>query len=483
MDCSSEGIFGTNIQLEPSGAITGSYKPMIRVASLDHVHSRSRMARMKYDVVRALNEALISASPRTILRDKVQVIGTKLQVGSLRLDLTSYDRIIVIGAGKASASMAAEIEKLLGTRITAGLVNVPDYLRVRPKLKRIGLHDATHPVPSKKGMRGVEKMLRLVGKPSKKDLIICLISGGGSALMPMPVEGLDLSDDQKVTNFLLESGAPINEINTIRKHLSAIKGGRLAQKLYPARILTLIISDVVGDPLDAIASGPTAPDSTTYLDAKNILVKHGLWTRIPLTARKIIEMGVSSNARETPKENSKVFNHVSNILVGSNKHSCLSAARYLKSRGYNTRILSTHVQGEAKEVGKLYAGIISDMMESHSPTALVAGGETTVTMSKAGGLGGRNQELVLSCAIGIEDLEAAVIASIGTDGVDGPTDAAGAIADGETIRHARNRGLYASSFLESHDSYNFFEKIGNLILTGPTGTNVNDVTILATEGQ
>lgn len=409
----------------------------------------------------------------------MKLVGENLLVESIKLDLSSYDRIVVIGAGKASASMAAEIEHIMGSRITSGLVNVPDYLRARPNLKTIKLHDATHPIPSKKGVKGVEKMLGLVRKPTKNDLIICLISGGGSALMPMPLEGLDLTDYQKVTNLLLESGAPISEINTIRKHLSAVKGGRLAQRFYPARILSLIISDVVGDPLDAIASGPTVPDTTTYRDAKRILLEHHLWNKIPKSARKIIETGISDRSKETPKENSKIFNHVSNVLVGSNKHSCACAAKFLKTQGYNTRILSTHVRGEAKEIGKLYAGILSDMSENHSPAALVAGGETTVTISEGGGLGGRNQELVLSCALGIENLDGAVIASIGTDGVDGPTDAAGAIADGETIALARKKGLDASSSLENHDSYNFFKKTGNLIQTGPTGTNVNDITILA----
>ena len=431
------------------------------------------------DVIHALNCALAAASPRSILRNSIELNGEILRVGSLKLNLSSYDRILVIGGGKATASMAFEIEKLLGSRITAGSVNVPDYLKHIPKTKRITLNKASHPIPSNFGVRGVERMLRLVETPTKRDLVICLISGGGSALMPLPLAGLKLSDDQKITGMLLKSGAPINEINVVRKHLSGIKGGRLAEILFPARVLTLIISDVVGDPLDAIASGPTVPDPTTYSDAKRILLKHGLWNRIPKKVKTIIERGIAEPSKETPKANSSIFKRVSNVLVGTNMKSCASAAECLRSAGYKTRILSTHVQGEAKEIGKFYAGILSDMKQEHSPSALVAGGETTVSISDGAGLGGRNQELVLSSAVGIEGVVGAVIASIGTDGVDGPTDAAGAIADHGTIERARRRGIDAAESLQNHDSYHFFEKVGDLLITGPTGTNVNDITILA----
>lgn len=434
---------------------------------------------VRSDVIRALNSALLAASPQSILRHKVKVFGEMLQVGSLKLNLSSYDRTIIIGAGKASAWMAAEIEKLLGSRITAGVVNVPDYLKRRPRLKRIALHSATHPIPSESGVKGMQMMLNIVGKPSNRDLIVCLISGGGSALMPMPQAGLKLSDDQMITNLLLKSGAQIDEINIVRKHLSAVKGGRLAEMLYPARVLTLIISDVVGDKIDAIASGPTVPDSTTYEDTKNVLLRFGLWKKIPNRVRDIIEKGVSDRSRETPKAGSEIFARVSNLIVGTNKQSCDSAAKYLRSLGYRTNVLSTHVQGEAKEIGKFYSGLLRDMHENALPSAIIAGGETTVTITEAAGRGGRNQELVLSCAIGIDGLDGAVVASMGTDGVDGPTDAAGAIADDSSIRRAMEKGVDAASFLQTHNSYHFFNKLGDLIRTGPTGTNVNDITILA----
>jgi glycerate 2-kinase len=440
-------------------------------------------AECRKDVIQALNEALSAANPKTILKQKIKLKGNELIVdSSVKLDLSRYQRLLVIGGGKASANMAAAIEQILGERIAGGIVNIPDYLKPKPKSDLIEFHEATHPIPSSEGVDGVRKMLELVGKPSIKDLVICLISGGGSALLPMPLETTTLSDEQNVTNLLLQSGAEIHEINTVRKHLSGIKGGRLAQKLHPATILSLIISDVVGDRLDAIASGPTVPDSTTYADTKEILVRYGLWNKVSGRVSNAVNLGASNRSHETPKPGSKIFNRVFNVLVGTNKQSCVAAARYLKKSGYNTSILSTHIQGEAKDVGIIYAGILSDMSTNgfpvSPPAAIIAGGETTVTLP-GHGKGGRNQELVLSAAFGIDRLPNVILASMDTDGVDGPTDAAGAIADTETLDRGRKLGMDAAHFLRTHNSYNFFKRLGDLIITGPTGTNVNDIMILA----
>ncbi len=429
------------------------------------------------NVIEALNEALVAASPEQILKKRLKMKDHTLNVDSVNLDLKAYQRIIVIGGGKAVASMASGLEELLGKQITAGVVNIPNYLKPKPKTKRIELHAATHPIPSELGMNGVERMLSIVGRPKKTDFIICLISGGGSALMPMPLEGLKLSDDRKVTDLLLRSGAAIGEINTVRKHLSAIKGGRLAEKLFPARVLSLIISDVVGDSLESIASGPTVPDTTTYADAKEIMLRFGIWKKIPDRVRNLVEECLKDKSLETPKPNSKFFDSVSNVLIGTNEHSCLAAQRSLERAGYKASVLSTHVQGEAKEIGRFYSGLLRDMKSSH---AIICGGETTVTITTGGGHGGRNQELVLSSAIGISGLNGAVIASMGTDGVDGPTNAAGAIADSTTIERARKAGLDPTAILQKHNSYDFFKRLGDLIMTGPTGTNVNDISILAT---
>ena len=443
--------------------------------------SRSRIA-----LAEALNEALLAADPRTIVRDNVSLRNNILRVSEFSLKLDEFERVLVIGGGKASAGMALEIERILGNRITGGSVNIPIYTKPWPKSSRIAFNAATHPIPSQRGVLGVENMLRLVGKPSGKDLVICLISGGGSALMPLPAPGTTLSNKRRTTELLLRSGANIHETNTVRKHLSGIKGGRLAERLYPATVLSLIISDVVGDELESIASGPTVPDDTTYRDAFEVLEKRGLLSKVPESVRKHISNGMSGEMPETPKPGSSVFKTVHNFLVGSNKHSCGAAARALRQRGYRTLALSTTLQGESREVGETLSGLARDIRESQipiaPPAAIVAGGETTVTV-QGKGRGGRNQELALSAALSIQGLKGMLVASIGTDGVDGPTDAAGAVADGTTIERALENGLEVKSFLEENNSYPFFKKLDDLIITGPTGTNVNDIMIAIVEGS
>ena len=443
--------------------------------------SRSRVA-----LVEALNEALLAADPRTIIRDNVSVRNNALRVSDLSLKLDEFERVLVIGGGKASAGMALEIERILGNRVTGGSVNIPIYTKPWPTSSRIVFNPATHPIPSQKGVLGVENMLRLIGKPSLKDLVICLISGGGSALMPFPASGITLSNKRKTTELLLTSGANIHETNTVRKHLSGIKGGRLAEKLHPATILSLIISDVVGDELESIASGPTVPDNTTYRDAFEVLEKRGLLSKVPTAVRDHISKGISGEMPETPKPGSPIFKRVHNFLVGSNKQSCGAAARALRQRGYRTLAMSTTIQGESREVGKTISGMARDIRESQipiaPPAAIVAGGETTVTVH-GNGRGGRNQELALSAALSIQGMKGILVASIGTDGIDGPTDAAGAIADGTTIERALKNGLEVKSFLDENNSYPFFEKLNDLIITGPTGTNVNDIMIAIVEGS
>jgi glycerate-2-kinase len=298
--------------------------------------------------------------------------------------------------------------------------------------------------------------------------------------MPLPSAGLLLSDKQKTTNLLLKSGAKIDEINAVRKHLSDFKGGRLAEKLYPATVLSLIISDVVGDKLESIASGPTVPDDTTYADAYTILQECGLWRKVPDSVRKRIQEGKEGKLPETPKKTSRIFKRVHNVLIGTNKESCQAAAEVLEKRGYRSLILSTRLQGEAREVGKIMAGICIGIRENQlpvaPPAAVVAGGETTVTVHGKGH-GGRNQELVLSAALSIRGNPAILVSSIGTDGVDGPTDAAGAVADGDTVERGLRIHMNPDSYLRENNSYPFFERLNDLVITGPTGTNVNDIFI------
>src|SRR3989441_3476589 len=298
--------------------------------------------------------------------------------------------------------------------------------------------------------------------------------------MPLPSMGLLLSDKQKTTSLLLKSGAKIDEINAVRKHLSDFKGGRLAEKLYPATVLSLIISDVVGDKLESIASGPTVPDDTTYADAYTILQERGLWRTVPSSVRDRIQKGKEGKLPETPKRSSRIFKRVHNILVGNNKESCQAAAKVLEKRGYHSLILSTRLQGEAREVGKVLASICADIHENQLPVApraaVIAGGETTVTVHGKG-RGGRNQELVLSAALSIRGNPSILVSSIVTDGIDGAKEAAGAVADGTTVERGLKKGMDTYTFLRENDSYSLFNKLDDLIITGPTGTNVNDILI------
>ncbi len=445
---------------------------------------RRGLDKLHRDVLHAMNAALAAADPTRIIRKNLKLTGSILHVGTFQYPLKDYRRILVIGGGKASGYMAEEIEKLLGDWITSGLVIIPDYLRPTPRSRRIRYHPATHPIPTRKGVEGVLAMLRLVDNVSRDDLVIVLVSGGGSALMPLPVEGMNLDDEAKVTSLLLRSGASIDEINTVRKHLSQVKGGRLAERLYPATVLTLIISDVVGDTIDSIASGPTAPDPTTYHDVEIVLKKYDLWFQIPKKARRIITRGLSGSIPETPKQKDKVFRRVQNVIVGNNRASCLAAASAMTKAGYRTQVLSIQITGEAREVGRIFGSIVRDIRDNSlpfaPPAALIAGGETTVTV-RGKGKGGRNQELALAAAVKISGSYGVVIGSFATDGIEGWTNAAGAVADGSTITRGLRLRMDPKEFLINNDSYRYFSKLKDLVITGPTGTNVNDIAILAAD--
>jgi len=386
--------------------------------------------------------------------------------------LSRFREIYCIGGGKASGYMAQELEAILGARITGGMVNVLDGTMDYFSTKRIALNSASHPIPNNSGMHGVERML---GFPHGEDvLIICLISGGGSALLPAPAQGVSLTDIQKITGLLLASGANINDVNAVRKHLDRVKGGGLARALYPATIITLMISDVIGDRLDVIASGPTVPDPTTFHDAKKILENHGLWSdpRTPACVIKRITEGVSGMIPETPKPGDTVFSRVHNVILGDNRTAVISAKRSLEAHGFSCRDVLNDVDGEARDVGKRLAALAKTLNQNEF---VVGGGETTVVV-KGKGKGGRNSETALACAIDLCGTagKPIVFASFGTDGVDGSSPAAGGIIDSGTIScdHVR---FEAEKALENNDSYGFLSKMGGSIMTGPTGTNVNDV--------
>jgi glycerate-2-kinase len=376
--------------------------------------------------------------------------------------------------------MAEALEAILENRIWKGLINVPHADKLS-RLARIQLRKAGHPIPDEDGVEGSKQIVELLTHLTERDLVICLISGGGSALLPLPSKGISLKDKQRTTEALLKAGATINEVNTVRKHISQLKGGRLAEKAKPATLVSLILSDVLGDPLDSIASGPTAPDTTTFQDAVEILRRYGLWTKVPPSVRRTLRLGLKGKLSETPKLDDPVFNNVHNIIIGNNREACYAAKRNLQSRGLETLLLTSQLQGEARHAGMVLASILREMKLSGNPlappAAIVAGGETTVTVTGSG-KGGRNQEMMLSASFGLKGFEGVAMASMGTDGMDGPTDAAGAIVDGNTLIRSGSLGLDAFQYLRNNDSYGFFSKLKDLIFTGLTGTNVNDITIL-----
>jgi hydroxypyruvate reductase len=324
-------------------------------------------------------------------------------------------------------------------------------------------------------------MVDLLRTAGARDLVITVISGGGSALVDLPAENIDLAQLRELTDGLLRSGATINEMNAVRKHLSLVKGGGLARIASPARVVSLILSDVVGNPLDVIASGPTVPDTTTFRDAWRVLERYGLADSVPRPIANRLRAGMRGEVPETPKEGDPIFDRVQNVVVASNDLAAEAATARARELGFNSLLLSTFVEGEAREVGKLFAAIARELAAfgrpCPRPACIVAGGETTVTV-RGGGKGGRNQELALSAAIKIAGVDDVMIVAAATDGSDGPTDAAGAIADGSTVARATDAGLDPADYLARNDSYSFFERLGDLIKTGPTNTNVNDLTFV-----
>jgi glycerate 2-kinase len=397
-----------------------------------------------------------------------------------REDLARYRHIYVVGAGKAGVAMARAAERVLGRRIARGLINVK-YGHVAA-LRRIELNECGHPVPDQRGVDGARRIAEIAAGAGPDDLLLCLISGGASALLPLPAEPITLDEKQEVTKLLLASGADIHEINAVRKHISQIKGGQLARLAYPARVLSLLLSDVIGDNLDVIGSGPTAPDASTFALAGDILEKYGIFERVPAAVRDRIEAGAHEKIPETPKQGERIFTRVRNVIIGSNRLAVDAAAARARELGFRTMVLSTFVEGETREIARMHAAIAKEIVHAgrplKPPACVVTGGETTVTL-RGDGLGGRNQEFVLSAAIDISCLPNTVVFSAGTDGSDGPTCAAGAIADGRTLE----RNPHAPEFLARNDSYRYFEGLGDLVVTGPTHTNVMDVRLILVGAQ
>jgi len=428
---------------------------------------------------RILDAAITAVDPAEAIHRHLLRRGTQLYIADEMINLTGTRRVVVVGCGKAGAPMAAAVEDILGDRVSGGVV-VTKYGHGQPT-KRVRIHEAAHPVPDEAGIAGAEAVLEQLQGLGVDDLVLVLVSGGGSALMPAPVAGVTLAEKQAVTKALLACGADIREMNALRKHISKIKGGQLARAARPARVLTLILSDIVGDPLDAIASGPTVPDPTTYADALAILDKYRIRQEIPASVRAHLEAGAAGKLAETPKPDDPMFTRVRNLMVGSNIQALEAAAKEARLQGLPPMILSSSIEGETREVARVHAALAREARATGHPAAaplcLISGGETTVTL-RGQGKGGRNQEFALAAAFDIAELRDVVILSAGTDGTDGPTDAAGAVVDGETLARARAAGLDPRKALDENDAYPFFEALGDLVMTGPTRTNVMDVRLV-----
>jgi len=447
------------------------------------------------EAVRAIfKETLGAVSPSFLVRGYAGQIKSYMNEKNIK-------RLLLAGFGKASYHMAAALVDELDDGMVSDGIIITKYGHAerRPSavsgqhsanMKKIKTFEAGHPIPDENGIKATESLRELLRTADQNDLVVCLVSGGGSALLVSPYEGIGLREKQQITDLLMKSGADIVELNAVRKHLSRVKGGRLAEIAWPAEVLSLMISDVIGDPLDVIASGPTAPDQSTFQDALDSIRKFNLMERAPKSVMEILKSGKAGDIPETPKKENRIFENVQNIIIGSNKKAIEAAQMCARSIGMDVEVLSTEITGVARDTGiwlaekakeaKTQRDKGTEEQRHRVPKCFLSGGETTVVVTGEG-KGGRNTELALSFAMAIEGIEGVTLLSAGTDGTDGPTDAAGAIVDGETIVRARSMGLEPREYLERNDSYNFFKQTDSLLITGPTGTNVMDVQILVIE--
>ncbi|MFZ5877574.1 MAG: glycerate kinase type-2 family protein [Nitrospirota bacterium] len=420
--------------------------------------------------------AIRAADPTALVKKTLSIKNRRLIVGKQSYPLDKYERVLVVGGGKAVVPMAAAVEQLLKSRLDAGLV-VTRYGH-GGTLNKIEVVEAGHPIPDRAGLAAGQRVLDMLRKAGERDLVIALISGGGSALLPVPVDGVTLTDKQVVTALLLRAGGTIQEINTVRKHLSQLKGGNMVTAAAPATMLSLVLSDVVGNDLASIASGPTVPDPTTFQDASAILHHYELWDKIPQAVKDHLVQGSRSGSGDTPKPSHPAFGKVNNVIVGDVRVALNAAAAQVKRLGYHPLVLTSSLVGETREVAKVFGAMVRELAESDRPikrpAALIAGGETTVTV-RGQGTGGRCQEFTLAMALEIAGMKKVTAFAFGTDGTDGSTDVAGAMADGNTLEKARDLGLQPQRFLDQNDSYTFFHTLAQTIQTGPTRTNVTDL--------
>jgi hydroxypyruvate reductase len=445
---------------------------------------KKNIKKMRTDAETIFRAGLAAVAPESVVARCCRIEDERFWVGNRCYDLGEFKNIYVIGCGKAAAAMARALERLLGERITAGVVIVK-YGHLS-HLRQIRIVEAGHPVPDRCGEEGARRVLDLAESARHNDLVFCLISGGGSALLPLPAAGLTLADKQATAKVLIACGATIQEINAIRKHTSAIKGGLLARAVHPATLVTLILSDVVGDDLDVIASGPCVPDASTFEDCLAILDDYRIADQLPKVVVGHLRAGAAGNIPETPKRADPVFRQGYQLIVGSNLDAVKAAGAEAARIGYRPLILSSMLEGDTRQAALLHVGIIKEVLKSGNPlpppACILSGGETTVVV-RGKGLGGRNQEFALALAPQIAGCTGVVVLSAGTDGTDGPTDAAGAIVDGTTTARAESLGLNYRRYLEANDAYRFFKKTGELLFTGPTNTNVMDMRVILVSVQ
>jgi glycerate 2-kinase len=428
-------------------------------------------------ILSILEAALAAVDPVRAVRAMVRRNSQLLHIGAHEYDLARFQRIWVVGAGKAGAPMAQAVEGVLGDAITGGLVVVKrDHAA---PTQRIELVEASHPIPDQAGFDAGRRLLALAGGAGPDDLVIALLSGGGSALLEAPAADLTLADFQDLTNALLACGATINELNCLRKHCSAVKGGQLARAVAPATLVTLVLSDVVGSPLDVIASGPTVPDTSTWQDAWAIVEKYNLVETLPVSIIARLRGGLAGEIPDTPKPSDPVFANAYTLVIGDNLVAAQAACVKAAELGFNPLLLTSYLEGEASIVARFAVALAKEVQASGHPLAapacLILGGETTVTLGPNPGRGGRNQELALAAALLLPGAAGSTIVSLATDGTDGPTDSAGGIADGTTVQRGRALGLDAADYLRRHDAYPFLKATNDLLITGPTQTNVNDL--------
>ncbi len=435
-------------------------------------------------VVEIMQAALAAVDPYDAVLRAVQLDGSWLRTAHSAHNLDQIARILVVGAGKAGAPMAQALETLLPGRIEAGLVVVKDG-HTAPT-QRIELVEARHPVPDDRGVHAGRRILTLAETATEQDLVITLLSGGGSALLVAPAPDLALDDLQRMTQTLLAAGATINEINCLRKHCSALKGGQLARALYPAASLTLAVSDVIGSPLDVIASGPTVPDTSTWDDAWDIVTRFRLEKTLPSAIVRRLQKGLQGRISDTPKRSAPAFAAAHSLVIADNRTAAAAALQAAQQAGFHARIMTTFLEGEAREVARVVTGFGREVLAYGNPVSppacLIFGGETTVSLGQDHGLGGRNQELALAAGFLLQDTPSILVASLATDGTDGPTDSAGALVDAHTIDRGQALSLAPRHYLDRHDAYPYLKRIGDMLHTGPTFTNVNDLVLVCVFG-